>query len=179
MHESTNVVHVDLIGPAWWVTYIVVPLISVVIALFTAYMTHRFTLREQQKQLRIDQRNNERQNQVEQNGKLESLLLMLDSTNATLDSADPAVQPPSLPISSLIDLGVKCAMGDVLSDLVRATAAYDSIRQRWKPGDASISAEVVALVQNVKDALAPVRAVAQGTLDNGRARLNQLDLPTK
>jgi hypothetical protein len=176
IHDGANVVHVDLIGPAWWVTYILVPLISVAIALFAAYMTHRFTLREQQKQLRIERRNNERQIQVDQNGKLASLVLMLDSVGATLDTAVPEAQPPSIPVSSLIDLGVKCELGDVLSDLVRAGVAYDSARQRWKPGDASISAEVTARTRDVKDALAPVKAVAQGTLDNGRARLNQLDL---
>ena len=153
-----------------------VPLISVIIALFAAYMTHRFTLREQQKQFRDQRRDNERQAQVDQNMKLQNLIVMLDSMKAALDNVTAGVEPPSIAVTSLIDLGSKCELGDVLSDLVRAEVAYDSARQRWKPGDASISAEMADLVRNVKEALIPVRAVAQSTLDNGRDRLDQLDL---
>jgi thiosulfate dehydrogenase [quinone] large subunit len=177
IQKSPSVVHVDLVGPAWWITYIVIPLTSVAIALFTAFITHRFTLREQDKQLRIEQRNNERQSQVNQNGKLESLIMMLDFAKATLDNTAPGAQPPSIPLTSLIDLGTKCELGDVLGDLTRAGTAYDSVRQRWNAGDASISAEVQALARSVKEALTPITAVAQSTLNNGRARLDQLDLP--
>jgi len=175
----SNVLHVELIGPAWWISYLIVPFISVLIALLAAWVAHRLTMREQQRQFKEERLNNERRTQVDQNVKLERLITMLNSANAALDTATFTTDIPSIPVTSLVDLATRCQLGDVFADFIRYGVSYESVRQKWQAGDTSNPAELHAASQNLRDELVYIKAVTQSTLENGWTRLNQLDLPTR
>jgi hypothetical protein len=137
-------------------------------------------MREQRRQSSDEKLNAERHAQIDQNVKLDEFLAVLDSANAAIDTVNSEGRPSgSIPINTLLDLGTKCQLGGVLGDLIRTGVAYDSLWQRWQSGSTSDLTELDTLLRNLREALTHVKNVTQSTLENGRTRLNQLDLLTK
>lgn len=168
---------VVLVGPSGWVTYVVMPAISAIVALLAAYFGHRWSLREQAKALRTARAASVREGQVRQNTALETLVTGLEAIESRVEAARsaPAAPPPTIEVSSVLASASECGVSGVLAPLLAAQAQYATAQQAWRKTDEASTASVASSLDAMTDAVRGLAVITRSILDSGRDRLDRLD----
>lgn len=174
--HTTEPVHVVLVGPGWWVAYVVTPAISVVVALLSVYAGHRWALSQQAKAFQAEKRKAERDLQVQQNVTLETLANSLRGITELLVAATHhAQQPPSVDLAPVLEVASSCGVGQVLAPLLQAQAQYETARVAWKESDQATVATMVHRNDALREAVGNLTVIVEAILRSGQSHLNRLD----
>jgi hypothetical protein len=170
---AATTIPVRLIGPSWFVTYLVTPALSVVAALVAVYVGHRLALNAQREQARKDARQAQRREVAEQNRLLDQALSEIDAVSARLTRPIGPGGPIDVDLDAVVANATRSDLRGLLEPLMRGWVAYDDARGRWVQGDERPDAEVASLAR----ALASLKAATEERLRVGREALDRLEVP--
>jgi hypothetical protein len=171
-----GVVHVQLIGPSWWVPYLLAPVISAMVALVAAYAAHRWALREQRIQRNKEKLATDRQAQADQNVRFQGLIGVISTLDAVLSTVVQGAVPPPIAVEPVVEIGNTCGLEGVLGDVTNFGATYNAAQRVWNANDSSKSTAATNSAHALQVALEVVKDKADEFLKNGQIRLNELDL---